>query len=92
MSPSLTAVVALVVTAVNAIPLAAFTTTPDLITQFLVAIAVFLITGLVLLVLLWTRWMRALPTDRQCLIIWIVAVSTGGVVCLLPLIRIVYSR
>jgi hypothetical protein len=61
------------------------TTTPEVITQLIVGTAAFLAAGIVLLVLLWTQWLRALPPERQRRTIWVAAGVTGLVVCLLPL-------
>ena len=86
MSTKQTALVAVVVTGVCATVLAAFTTTPEVITQLIVGTAAFLAAGFVLLVLMWTPWLRALPPERQRRTIWIAAGGTGLLVCLLPLV------
>jgi hypothetical protein len=82
MNPRQTALVAVVVTGFCATVLGA---TPDVITQLIVGTAAFLAAGIVLLVLLWTPWLRALPPARQRRTIWFAAGVTGLVVCLLPL-------
>ena len=65
MSTKKTALLAVAVTGFAATVLGAFTTTPELITQLIVGIGAFLAAGIVLLVLLWTPWLRALPPERQ---------------------------
>jgi hypothetical protein len=87
-----TALLAVVVTGCVATILGAFTTTPELITQVIVGIVAFLAAGIVLLLLLWTPWLRALPPERQRRTIWIAAGGTGLVVCLLPLVIGILTR
>jgi hypothetical protein len=84
MSTKITAAVAVVVTAVVVTFLAAFTATPDLVIQLVTGGIAFLVTGLVLLIVLWLPWMRALPESRQKKVVWLVAASTGVAVCCLP--------
>jgi len=80
----MTAAVAVVVTAVIVTFLAAFIVTPEVITQLVMGGMAFLVTGLVLLIVLWLPWMRALPDGRQKKVIWLVAASAGVAVCCLP--------
>ena len=84
MSTKQTAFIAVIVTGFCASVLAAITTTPELITELIVGIGAFLAAGIVLSVLLWTPWLRALPPEQQRRTLWIAAGSTGLVVCLLP--------
>jgi hypothetical protein len=84
MSTKMTAAVAVVVTAVVVTFLAAFTATPDAVIQLVTGGMACLATGLVLLILLWLPWMRALPESRQKKVIWLVAATTGFAVCCLP--------
>ena len=92
MNAKQTALTAAVITGIGAIGLAAFTVTPDTIIQLTVGVAAFFASGLVLFVLLWTPWLRALPLERQCRAIWIASVSTGIIVCLLPLVTFMLKR
>ena len=84
MSTKMTAAVAVVVTAVVVTFLAAFTATPEAITQLVMGGMAFFVTVLVLLIVLWLPWMRALPESRQKKVIWLVAASAGVAVCCLP--------
>jgi hypothetical protein len=86
MDAKLTALPAIVVTGFAAAVLGAFTTTPEVITQLVVGMAASLASGIVLLALLWTPWLRALSPERQRRAIWIAAAGTGLVVCCLPLV------
>ena len=92
MNSKQTALIALVATGVGATVLGAYTATSEVITQLIVGVAAFLAAGIVLLVLLWTPWLRALPPERQHRIIWIAAGGTSLVVCLLPLMIGILSR
>ena len=80
----MTAAFAVVVTAVVATVLAAVTATPDAVTQLVTGGMAFSVTALVLLIVLWLPWMRALPESRQKKVIWLVAASAGVAVCCLP--------
>ena len=92
MNSKQTALIALVATGVGATVLGAFTTTPEVITQLIVGTEAFLAAGIILLVLLRTPWLRALPPERQRRTIWIAAGSTGLLVCLLPLVIGILTR
>ena len=80
----MTAASAVVVTAVIVTLLAAFIVTPEAITLLVMGGMAFLVTGLVLLIVLWLPWMRALPEGRQKKVICLVAASAGVAVCCSP--------
>ncbi len=84
MSTKITAAVAVVVTAVIVTFLAPFLVTPEAITMLVMGGMAFLVAGVVLLIVLWLPWMRALPEGRQKKVIWLVAASAGLAVCCLP--------
>jgi len=85
MNSKLTALLAVVVTGFCATVLGAFTTTPEVITQLVVGVSAFLASGIVVVALLWTPWLRALSPERQRRGIWIAACGTGLLVTLLPM-------
>jgi hypothetical protein len=91
MSTKMTAAVAAVVAAVVVTVLTAFTATPDVVFQLVNGGVALLVTGLVLLIVLWLPWMRALPENRQKKVIWLVAASAGFAVCWLPLALVLFK-
>ena len=88
MSTKMTAAVAVVVAAVAVTFLTAFTATPDLVMQLVNGAVALVVTGVVLLIVLQLRWMRALPENHQKRVVWLVAASTGFAVCWLPLLLV----
>jgi hypothetical protein len=92
MNPNRTALLAIVVTGVAAALFAAFTATPEVITQVIVGIEAVAASALVVFILLRIPRMRTLPEARQRKFIWLSAGTTSAVVCLLPLARAMFRR
>ncbi len=92
MSPKFTALVAAVTTGCGATVIGAFTTTPEMVTQLIVGTTAFMASGIVLLVLFCTPWLRAVSAERQRRVIWFAAVSTGALICLLPLALLLFRQ
>ena len=86
----MTASVAVIVAAVVVTFLTAFTATPDPVMQLVNGAVALVVTGVVLLIILQLRWMRALPENRQKRVVWLVAASTGFAVCWLPLLLVLF--
>lgn len=86
MNSKMTAVIAVVCTALVVMLVAGLVTTPEMITQILMGCAAFFVTGLALLVLLCLPWMRTLPQNRQTLSICTVAAISGIAVCFVSLL------
>ena len=79
-----TAIVAVVLTGIVSTIVAAFTTTPELITQLVVGLGAFVASGVVALVLLLTPWLGTLSPRGQRRAVWLAVAGTGAIVCILP--------
>jgi hypothetical protein len=84
-TPKLTALVAVLVTASWVAVLAGFTHAPDVVVQAVVGFEAFLGAGLVVVALLLLPKLRAITPDRQMLIIWIAASGIGAAICFWPI-------
>jgi hypothetical protein len=76
-----TAIRAAIVSGLGAAVLTEFTTAPDYFTQAVVAFVSFIMAGIVILIMLWSPWLRKNSPERQRRMLWAAACSTAFIVC-----------